>query len=114
MALRTEYVYIGRDNRIDLRLKADLNDGNGMQYQDLSSVTRVDMIFDATTVTSTNQATDPIRWAVDAGYQTGEIRISIGDESIDAGEYRAPLIVYDPSNTDGILWGYVPVVVKDV
>ena len=41
---RLEYVYNLRDNRIDLRLKADLNDGNGWQYSDLSGVTQIDLI----------------------------------------------------------------------
>jgi hypothetical protein len=93
-----EIVYLGHDNRIDIILKAD---GSAV---DLSSVTRMTLSFDSLLIDSDNGDLDPIQW-VKAGYVTGEVRISLGGQSIPAGDYRAALVVYDPSNPNGIVWG---------
>jgi len=112
-----EVVYVTRDNRVDLRLKADYNDGNGMDYVDLAAATRMDIIVGSITVTSTNTANDVIRWA-QVGYATGEVRMWLGQYTylvgttptyLPTGRYDAPLIVYDPTNTHGIVWGHVPI-----
>ena len=54
-------------------------------------------------IESTNQDTDPILWNK-VGYQTGEVRFNLGGQSLTPGFYSAPLVVYDPTYTDGILW----------
>lgn len=122
MATSIEVVYVTRDNRIDLRLKADLNDGNGMQYQPLTAVSRMDVVVSGITVSSTNTGPDVIRWT-QVGYATGEVRMWLGRYTylvgivptyLPSGRYDAPLIVYDPSNPNGIVWGYVPVLIKIV
>jgi len=100
-----EIVYLGHDNRIDILLKAD---GSAV---DLSSVTRMTLSFDAVLINSDNGDSDPIQWAK-AGYATGEVRISLGSQQIPAGSYRAPLVVYDPSNPDGIVWGRIVIQVE--
>jgi hypothetical protein len=115
-----EIVYVERDNRIDLRLKADLNDGSGMQYQPLAAVNKMEVVVGGVTVSSENGANDVIRWA-QSGYATGEVRMWLGrytykvgliDTYLPIGRYDAPLIVYDPSNAHGIMWEHVPILVK--
>ncbi len=93
----TEYVYLGRDNSIDLLLKAD-----GVAV-DLASVTKITASFKGTLVSSTTPTTGAIRWS-GAGYDTGEIRLFLGAQTIPAGKYSVPIIVYDPANTSGVQW----------
>ena len=101
---KKEYVYLGHDNYIDLILMA-----NG-SAQNLSGITKMTLTFDTTKISSANQASDPILWN-QAGYQTGEIRIFLGKQSLTPGSYEAPLIVYDASDPDGIVWDIIPIIV---
>lgn len=103
--MTTEIVWLGHDNTIDLLLKAD------DVAQDLSSVIKITATFDGTTITSADHAAGAILWNND-GYDTGEIRLDLGDQSIDPGGYDVPIVVYDPSNTDGIVWGTIHVAVR--
>ena len=103
--MATEIVYLGHDNTIDLLLKAD---GTA---QDLSGVTKITATFGDTLIESTNAANGPITWA-QSGYETGEIRLALGDQEISPGGYNVPIVVYDAVNTDGIVWGTVTVIVK--
>jgi hypothetical protein len=98
----TEIVYLNRDNTNDLLLKAD---GSA---QDLSSVTRMTLKLDSTTIDS-DISPDAFDW--DTGV-TGKLVLALGGESITEGEYTAKLTVYDPDNTQGIFWGYIKLVVK--
>lgn len=104
--MNTEIVYKGHDNTIDLVLKSD---GTA---QDLSGVTKITATFGDILVTSTDKAAGLITWD-QAGYDTGEIRIAIGGESITASRYNVPIIIYDAVNTDGIVWGYVIIRIID-
>jgi len=101
----SEIVYLGHDNTIDLQLKAD-----GVA-QDLSAVTKITATFGTLRISSTNKAAGVITWD-QAGYSTGEIRMALGDELIPAGGYGVPIVVYDPSNTDGAVWGPINVLVE--
>lgn len=96
----TEHVYLGRNNTIDLILKSD-----GVA-QDLASVTRIVAVFGDVPVSSEDHENGDITWDID-GYDTGEIRIAAGAAEITAGTYSVAVIVYDPSNTDGIQWTYL-------
>ena len=102
--MTTETVYLEHDNTIDLLLKAD---GTA---QDLSDVTKITASFDDTLITSTDKANGVITWD-QASYDTGEIRLNLGDQDISVGIYRVPIIVYDATNTDGIVWGYVEIII---
>ena len=104
--MQKEFVYLGHDNSVDLILKAD-----GVAV-DLSSVTDMTLTFGTTLIESDNGDSDPIRW-IKAGYATGEIRLFLGDQTITAGNYQAPLIVYDPTNSNGIFWGRIPITVVE-
>ena len=103
--MTTEIVWLGHDNTIDLLLKAD------DVAQDLSAVTKITASFGSTLVTSTDKAAGLITWD-QAGYDIGEIRMDIGGETITPGGYDVPIIVYDTSNTDGVVWGEVSTLVK--
>lgn len=95
----TENVYIGHDNTIDLILKSD-----GIAVS-TTGITKITLQVADELVSSTNQATDAIRWN-QSGYKTGEIRLQLGHQDIDAGRYpRCYLTIYDVVNTDGIVWG---------
>lgn len=101
-----ETAYLGRDNSIDLLLKAD-----GVAV-DLSSVTRMVLVVAGSTlVSSTNVDGDPILWSK-SGYDTGEVRLFLKDESLSTGRNTAQLVVFDPTNTDGIVWGSFVIVVN--
>ena len=69
--MRTEIVYKGHDNTINLILKSD-----GVA-QDLSGVTKITATFGTTLVSSEDKAAGTITWD-QAGYATGEIRIAAG------------------------------------
>ena len=99
----TEIVYLGHDNTVDLLLKAD---GEAV---DLSSVTRMTLDVDGTTIDS-DVSGDAFDW--DTG-TTGKVVLALGDEELSNGRYTARLVVYDPSNEDGIVWGDFKLVVKE-
>ena len=93
-----EYLWLNHDNTINLILKED---GSAI---DTSGLTKITITIDSITFKSTNQSGDPIRWN-QGGYDTGEIRIDLGDQNISEGRHKATLVVYDATNTDGIVWG---------
>ncbi len=95
-----EIVWLGHDNFNALLLQAD---GEAV---DLSGVVSMSLAVEDLVIDSTNQEGDPIRW-VQEGYQTGEIRLFLGGQAIVARRHKAKLAVYDSSNPNGILWGYV-------
>ena len=90
-----ETVYLGRDNAIDIDLLAD-----GAPV-DLSSVTRM-ILRDSGCVWEVDSITSPTAFDWSAG--DGRISMALGDEPIPAGAYSCRLIVYDPTNTDGVVW----------
>ena len=99
-----EYVWLGHDNTIDLILKTD---GTAT---DLASVTKITATFDDTLISNTSASSGTITWS---GYDTGEIRLALGGATITAGSYKVPIVVYDPANATGVVWGNpIPIVVK--
>lgn len=104
--MAAETVYLGHDNTIDLILKA------GGVAVDLTSVDTITLTINGATIASENGATDPIRW-IQLGYATGKIRISLGEQAISPGRYPAVLVVYDPSNPNGVVWGEIDVRVNE-
>ena len=99
MANVLEYTYNDRNNTIDLSLKADGT------VVDLSSVTRM-IIEDIAGGWSVDYDVAPGNVAFDWSTGiTGKVILSLGAQSLTAGTYSVRLIVYDPSNTDGIVWG---------
>jgi hypothetical protein len=101
----TEVVYLGHNNKIDLQLKAS------SVAQALSSVTAISLTFGNTKIENSSAASGAIIWS-SASFSTGQVRLNLGDQTIAAGKYHAPLIVYDASNASGVVWGYVPIIIK--
>jgi len=105
MALSNEeLIWLGKDNAIGLLLYTTTG------AQDLSAVTEMRLALQGTTViiVSTDSTAGKIKWG-ESSYQTGEIRIIAGDSSVlstsMAGKkYKASLIVFDPSNSSGLVW----------
>ena len=106
-----EIVYLNRDNTIDVILKAD---GSAV---DLSSVTKMEIIVDDTTTISSVSSPDAFDWS-DHGADTDEddrqLVLALGNESIEAGSYDAVLIVYDVDNPNGIPWGWMKLIFKEL
>ena len=100
--MTTETVYLGYDNTVDLLLKAD------GEAQDLSSVTKMTLEVDETTIDS-DTSPDAFDWAPGV---TGKVILDLGAESLSEGTYRATLTVYDPTNANGIVWGTFKVIVR--
>ncbi len=100
----TEYLYLGRDNRNDFRLKID-----GV-VADLSAVTKMELIFSDTLTVSSESADGVFDWSIG----NGELRLSLGGLTGLASGTRvsADLIVYDNANTNGVRWGAIKFKVK--
>ena len=104
MATITETVYLARDNTIDLLLKAD------RVITDLAPVTRIDLIDKGCTWSVSSTASpDAFDWSSGAD---GILTLTLGDEVIPEGSYRARIIIFDAANTDGIVWGEIKLIVK--
>jgi hypothetical protein len=97
-----EAVYLGHDNSVDLVLKA-----NGAAV-DLSSVTKVTLSVGGATIESVGAGSGPIRWAQN-GYQAGEVRLFLGDQSLSPSSADQPawITVYDSTNPEGVVWGRI-------
>ena len=104
--MTTDIIYLGHDNTVDLLLKA-----NNVAF-DLSDVTSITATFGDTTITSVDKAGGTITWD-QSGYDTGEIRIDMGDQDITASNkpYSVPIVTYDAVNTTGIVWGKIRILV---
>ena len=106
MAFSGYIIELGYDNDIRIVLESD-----GVA-QSTAALTQIKLIIGGTTYTSDNTAGKRIRWN-QAGYDTGEVRITLGkaggtgDTSVPtAGLYsNCPLVVYDATYDDGLRWG---------
>ena len=104
--MTVDTIYLGHNNTVDLILKVD-----NAAYA-LTSVTRITATFGDNLVTSSDKANGAITWD-QVGYDTGEIRIAAGFQSLTASRkpYSVPIVVYDASNTNGIVWGEYKILV---
>lgn len=100
-----EIIWLSRANSIDLKLYADSS------AVDLGSVTQIKLNLGSVVIDSTDSAAGNIRWN-QVGYDTGEIRI-FPSTAMSTGRYTAKLVVFDPSNTAGVVWDDdVPIRIK--
>ena len=107
--METEVIYLGHDNSIDLVLK------NNNTAIDLSGMNRMTLTFGSVALDSTNSSTQIMTWNK-VGYATGELRIKMATVSasrVTPGSYKAILTLYDATETNGIVWGEIPIIVKD-
>ena len=105
-----EYLYLDHGNTIDLVLKS------GGEAQNLSAVTGILAMFDQTSVYSSQASEGPVKWqsTSDTDWELGEIRIDCSSHDIEARRYDVPIIVYDTSNPDGLVWDTVRIEVEDI
>ena len=104
MADVVEYTYNDRDNTNDLLLKAD---GTAVS---LSSVTRM-VLEEVNGDWDVDEADSLGALAFDRSPSpavTGKVILTLGAQGLTAGEYLVRLIVYDATNTNGIVWGNEP------
>ena len=90
-----ETVYLGHDNAIDLVLR------DGRTAVDLSGATRV-VLRDLECVAILDSETSPTAFYWGEG--GGKLTLRLGQEPVPAGTYTYHVIVYDPANTDGVVW----------
>jgi hypothetical protein len=101
-----ELVWTGRDNTIDLLLKAD-----GVARTDLdTSVTKMVLRYNDVYYSSTEHS-GVFDW-VTRGSE-GIVILSLGHLGLTGSDRKAELIVYDASNTNGIVWDQIYIKVTD-
>lgn len=98
--MATERVYLGHDNVVEVQLLDE------REIMDLSSVTRMTIDF-ADTIIDSAVHTDVFDWS--AG--NGVLRMALGAQALTVGPYMAQLVVYDPENTNGAVWGRLDILV---
>lgn len=97
MAIRqktvVENVYLGRDNVFKLKFTQD------NVAVDMSGVTRMVMTVGDETVDS-----DTVATAFDWTLGNGEVSFALGATLTNKGTAFAELVIYDPTNTNGLVW----------
>lgn len=73
---------------------------------DISNVTKITASFGDKLISSIDKASGLITWD-QPGYEVGEFRIDAGGQTITPDGYDVLIVTYDPSNTDGLVWGEV-------
>lgn len=97
-----EVLYLGRDNSINLQLWASGTGTTESSAVSLAAVTEIKLRLGSAVINSTDAAAGVIRWN-QAGYKTGEIRIS-ASTLLSTGTFNAALAVIDPTNSTGVIW----------
>ena len=103
----TETVFIGRDNVIDIQLYDDSVVRGVMDKTSLANATRVEIIIDDGAKYNSEENADIISYSYD-----GIVNLKLGKHFKEENIYNAQIVVFDPSNLDGILWE--PKIVLDV
>ena len=104
MTTGREVIWIGKDNTIDLLLKA------GGVTQNRTSVTDVKIVFSGMTISS---SVSPLLFSGVTDSSGATLTLKLGKVGgLVAGTFDAKLILYDSTNDSGIVWGEIPLVVK--
>lgn len=98
MPLR-ETLWLGRDNTIDLAL---IVDGKRINH---TSITRCIVDFGSVQVDSST-ASDAF------SFTASKLILKLGETQIQPGVYSMKVITFDAANMNGIVWGFIPVEVK--
>jgi len=103
----SEIVYLNRDNQIVLELRTN------SVLQDLSGLTRTQLIIGTTTLDSSGSSY--FDWT-DTGFGTGTLIIDVGSATLTTGFHSCCyIVVYDNTNPNGIVWGNkFTIVVEDI
>lgn len=98
----TEVVYIGKDNKISLLLRAREADSADATEQDITSVTKMELEVGDLTISSASYSS-AFDWTTDG--EDGILHLKIGRVSgLKKGYYRAKLTVYDTTYPYGWVW----------
>ena len=77
---------------------------SGTTAVDLTAVTEIRLALGGVVLTSTDSTSGLITWN-QSSYATGEIRMALGGSSnLSTGRYTGKLVVFDPSNSSGLVW----------
>lgn len=92
--MTTGTIYSNHNNTVTLTLT------DGGVDEDLSAATKVEVVIGDTAINSVDAPT-----AFDlTGLATGVIVLDFGGQSIAVGVYQPRVVIYDATNTDGIVW----------
>lgn len=92
--MATGVIYIGRDNTVTLQLTDD-----GVA-QDLSSATKFEVTINGVSV---NSVDTPAAFDLSDAVN-GNITLAFGGQALTEGTYNIRVVVFDATNTDGIVW----------
>lgn len=120
MDTTVEYIYLDRNNTIDLVLCAN---SIPLTDEQISAITRMQLIIDDITIDSsssptcfdwTTQTVTAAEVLLHPNLTAGnhKLILSLGLISLTAGLYTATLIVYDSVNTLGIVWCKLKIVIE--
>ncbi len=99
-------VHLGTDNEVAIILRE-----NGTAV-DISGATKIAIKIGKNLYESTNASSHVIHWN-GATYATGEVHINLGASTVITPRIcRAPIIVYDSTNTNGIMYGSIQLDIK--
>ena len=100
-----ETIYLGHDNAVRLVCKENSS------AIDTSVLTKAAIQLNVL-VDSTAADAGYLRWN-QSGYESGEVRLYLGMATvISPGKYKAPLILYDATSPNGIVWGTIELKVE--
>ena len=89
-------VFNYRDNTIKLILEEDDT------AKDLSSITKIALVVDGeTTIIDATKDAWPIKWDTSV---TGQVILKLGDKGFSAGRHLFDIVLFDATNTKGIVW----------
>lgn len=96
-------VYKGRDNTESIQFL------DGGSVQNLSDITRVKLILNASTTVDSNDSPSAFDWTSD----TDQLDLTLGGLSLTVGSYEdTEIVMYDAVNTSGVNWGTIDLIVK--
>ena len=99
----TEVFYLTRDNSAELVLKSEGS------ITDLTNVTKIEILETGCTWSVNSEDTPD---AFEIGTTDGRLVLKLGQQPINPGSYKCQVIVYDPTNIEGIVWGEVKLIFR--
>jgi len=106
----TETIYLTRNNANDLLLTSVDVDGV-TSLADMRAVTKVEIVDSGCAFTiASDTSAGAFSWS--STVADGKLQVKLGQEPIPPATYTCKLILYDPTNPDGIVWGELKLTFK--
>ena len=102
----SDVVYNDFDNTLDFILKSD---GTAQSLADLTQVKLIDV--EGTFEIDSALSASAFDWT---SLTTGKLIMKLGHESVAAGTYTCWLVLFDATNTEGVVWGTVDLRFVDI